>query len=269
MILVAGDAMVDRYWFGEVSRISPEAPVPVVRVVREEERPGAAANVARNVVAMGAACETVFSPSSEPVRKIRVIGRAQQIVRVDFDVPQSPIDPDEFEGKLAAANVVVLSDYDKGALRDARTLVSRAKALGKAVLVDPKGHDYAKYHGADLVKPNLNEMRELVGGWGSEDELRRKAERVMRDARIRAILLTRAEAGMTLYDAQAGVTQIPALAKEVYDVSGAGDTAIAAFAVALENGRRFDECAFYANRAAGVVVARFGTAVATQGEVFG
>lgn len=267
MILVAGDAMVDRYWFGEVSRISPEAPVPVVRVTREELRPGAAANVARNVTAMGAICLTVFSPTPDHVVKIRVIGRNQQIVRADFDTPQAPVDAAEFEAKLPEADIVVLSDYGKGALADARALVARAKARGKTVLVDPKGHDYAKYHGADLVKPNLNEMRELVGGWGSEEELRRKAERVLRDARIGAILLTRAEAGMTLYDGREA-THIPAVAQEVYDVSGAGDTAIAAFAVALERGCEFSSAAHYANRAAGVVVARFGTAVATEAEVF-
>ena len=267
MILVAGDAMIDRYWFGEVSRISPEAPVPVVRVIREEERPGAAANVARNVIAMGAPCETVFSSSPEPVIKIRVIGRNQQVVRADFDTPQSPLDADEFEAKMSAADVVVLSDYGKGALADARALVALAKARGKTVLVDPKGHDYTKYHGADMVKPNLNEMRELVGGWGSEEELRRKAERVLRDARIGAILLTRAEAGMTLYDGHEA-THIPAVAQEVYDVSGAGDTAIAAFAVALSRGLGFAAAAHYANRAAGIVVGRFGTAVATESEVF-
>ena len=266
-ILVCGDAMTDRYWFGEVLRISQEAPVPVVRVIREEERPGAAANVARNVVAMGSSCETLFSPSSDPVVKIRVIGKQQQVVRVDFDRPQDPVSSDEFDRKIALADIVVFSDYGKGALAEVKTLLMRAKQRGKTVLVDPKGYDYTRYRGADLVKPNLHEMRELVGRWGSEDDLRRKAERVMRDAHIGAILLTRAEAGMTLYQAS-GATHIASEAREVYDVSGAGDTAIAAVAVALEHGYTLEESARYANRAAGIVVGRFGTAVASREEVF-
>lgn len=268
MILVCGDAMVDRYWHGEVSRISPEAPVPVVKVVREEEREGGAANVANNVQAMGVTCRRLFSPSVEKVVKTRVIGRNQQMVRVDFDLPQDPVEYLSFDVAQYGCEIVVFSDYGKGALKEVSTLINMAKGAGKTVLVDPKGYDYTRYAGADLVKPNLDEMKELVGGWGSEEELKRKAHRLCGDSDIGAILLTRAAAGMTLYK-DGWEVHIPAVAQEVYDVSGAGDTAIAAFAVGLSRELNYADAAEAANRAAGVAVGRFGTAVVTEGEVFG
>lgn len=269
-ILVAGDAMVDRYWFGDVRRISPEAPVPVFAHSHEEERPGAAANVARNCQAMGAEVVNCFSRSPERVVKIRLIARAQQMTRVDFDHPQSPITLENFTACLTPAPVVVvLSDYGKGAFTKSNLplMVSAAKEAGAKVLVDPKGYDYRKYRGADVVKPNLEEMKELVGGWGSEVELETKVRQLRVDAGLGAILLTRAAEGMTLYDG-IGTFSVASEAREVYDVSGAGDTAIAALAVALGRGMSLRQAVMVANRAAGIVVERFGTAIATKEEVF-
>lgn len=266
-ILVAGDAMVDRYWFGDVRRISPEAPVPVFAHSHEEERPGAAANVARNCEAMGAEVSTCFSPSLERVVKIRLIARSQQMTRVDFDSPQEPVREEEFASLLPGADLVIFSDYGKGALENVAGLICAAKDAGKTVLVDPKGYDYARYRNADVVKPNLDEMRELVGGWASESDLEDKARQLRRDAGIGAILLTRAAEGMTLYDS-IGTFSVAAEEREVYDVSGAGDTAIAALAVSLGRGMSLRQAVMVANRAAGIVVERFGTAVATEREVF-
>lgn len=260
--------MLDKYWFGDVERISPEAPVPVVKMGRMEDRPGAAANVAANCVAMGVECNTLYSGSLEPVVKIRVIARQQQVARVDFDEPQDPIDEGKFGELVQDSGIVVFSDYGKGSLANIRALISIAKSFGKIVLVDPKGHDYHRYSLADLIKPNIHEMREMIGGWGTEAHLERKASQLMRETDIRAILLTRASDGMTLFTADR-TSHIPCVAKEVFDVSGAGDTAIAAVAVALTRGNTLEEAARYANKAAGIVVGRFGTAVATEAEVFG
>lgn len=264
MILVCGDAMVDRYIWADVTRISPEAPVPVAKVIREEERQGGAANVLNNVLAMGAVAAGAFSPSKNRILKIRVIGKNQQMLRLDYDHPQEPISKLED----VAANVVIFSDYGKGALKNVDTLIEQAKQAGAIVLVDPKGHDYTRYRNADMVKPNTDEMKELVGGWSTEEQLNAKAQQLRKDAYIGAILLTRAAAGMTLFTDQ-GAHHIPAAAKEVYDVSGAGDTAIAAFAVALTRGCDYITAAQYANKAAGVAVSRFGTTVVNKEEVFG
>lgn len=267
MILVCGDAMIDRYWFGEVRRISPEAPVPVVKMGKIEERQGAAANVAANCEAMGGQVKRLFSPSKDPIVKIRVIGKNQQVVRVDFDQPQLPIDVDQFTLLVERADIVVFSDYGKGALSNISDLIMMAKAYGKTVLIDPKGHDYRRYSGADLVKPNLDEMREMVGGWGTEAELTRKAAKLRKDSDVRAILLTRAADGMTLFTESAEI-DIASTAREVFDVSGAGDTAIAALAVGLEMGLALEQAAVYANKAAGIAVGKFGTAVVSKHEVF-
>lgn len=267
-ILVCGDAMTDTYWYGGVNRISPEAPVPVVKMDHMEDRPGAAANVAANCEAMGITCDRVFSPSKDAVVKIRVIGKNQQVVRIDFDRPQEPVSYSEFMRKLKDCGIVIFSDYGKGALKEIQSLIHNAKTAGKTVLVDPKGHDYGRYCKADVVKPNRDEMKEMVGGWGSEEELAKKAEGLRRESGVGAILLTRAEQGMTLFT-ESGSVQIASKAHEVFDVSGAGDTAIAALAVALSRGHDLEQAARYANIAAGIVVKRFGTCVATATEVFG
>jgi rfaE bifunctional protein kinase chain/domain len=263
-IMVVGDSMLDRYWFGDVDRISPEAPVPVVRMIREEQRPGAAANVARNVEAMGGECVTIFGVG-RPIEKLRIIARNQQVTRVDFDHPQEPI---EFLPGVDDCGVVVFSDYGKGSLLGVKNLIRIAKDAKATVLVDPKGHEYERYRGADVIKPNLHEMKELVGGWSTEEQLWDKAEKLRREAGIGAILLTRADKGMSLFTEER-ILHIPAVAHEVYDVSGAGDTAIAALAVALSRGHSLLEAAEFANKASGIVVGRFGTAVATEDEVFG
>lgn len=260
--------MIDRYWMGEVTRISPEAPVPVVKVVKADEREGGAANVLNNVVAMGGKAKGLFSPSAEKVIKVRVIGRNQQMVRVDFDHPQRPVTLESFDASQKNCDYILFSDYGKGALTEIHALIGIAKAQGKTVLVDPKGYDYERYRGADVVKPNLDEMRELVGGWGNEHELSKKAESLRTRAEIGAILLTRSSGGMTLYTKH-GAHHIEAEEREVYDVSGAGDTAIAALAVALSEGLTLHVAARIANRAAGCAVERFGTAVITREEAFG
>lgn len=262
-ILVCGDAMLDEYWYGDVSRISPEAPVPVLTVKRTEVREGAAANVARNVRALGSPCRTEFGAPEMQVRKIRPICRNHQMLRLDFDNPQVPVS----KGIRFEPGIVIFSDYGKGALEHVHCLILRAKMAGCTVLVDPKGYDYGRYRYADVVKPNLDEMRVMVGGWKDEADLDRKAQAIRTEAHIRALLLTRAADGMTLYT-DAGAERIAAEEREVYDVTGAGDTAIAALAVALSRGHDLLTAARYANKAAGIVVERFGTAVATEAEVF-
>lgn len=264
-VMVLGDAMVDEYWYGDVSRISPEAPVPVISVTNTERREGAAANVANNVRAMGARCVTDYGASDLKVLKIRAIGRSQQMLRLDFDNPQEPISKTV---RFGSGDIVIFSDYGKGALANVQCLILRAKIAGCTVLVDPKGYDYERYRYADVVKPNLNEMRVMVGGWKDEADLVCKAQQLRRKADIRALLLTRASEGMTLFT-DSGSTHIASAAREVYDVTGAGDTSIAALAVALSRGHDLHTSCRYANKAAGIVVGKFGTAVATEEEVFG
>lgn len=263
-VMVIGDAMIDEYWKGEVSRISPEAPVPVLRVTETERREGAAANVAANVRAMGSICTTDFGSPELQVLKIRPVCRGQQMLRIDFDHRQTPVSKSI---SFDRGSVVIFSDYGKGALDHVACLILRAKIAGCTVLVDPKGYDYERYRYADVVKPNLDEMRALVGGWKDEAELTIKAQALRRKADIRAILLTRSAGGMTLFT-DAGAEHFSAEAREVYDVTGAGDTAIAALACSLSRGYTLHEACRYANRAAGIVVGKFGTAVATEQEVF-
>lgn len=261
--------MVDEYWYGDVDRISPEAPVPVVRVIRKELRAGAAANVHANCVSLG--CHEVYSATLETARKIRVVGKSQQVVRIDFD--EEPLEEDvanlerRFKKFLLKVSIVLFSDYSKGSLTDVQSLIQQAKAAGKTVLVDPKGHDYTRYEGADLIKPNISEMREMVGGWRDVAQMNEKALSLRSAAKVGAILLTRAAEGMTLYEAT-GTLAIPSTAQEVYDVTGAGDTAIAALAVALWKGGSLSSAAWYANKAAGIAVSHFGTVAVKEEEVF-
>ena len=296
-ILVVGDVMLDRYWFGEVTRISPEAPVPVVRVERTEERPGGAANVARNCVSLGAQARllsvvgddeagrglealveaagvrsSLHRDASMPTTvKLRVIGRQQQLLRIDFETPPSrevlASKLAEFEDALAQCDAVILSDYGKGGLAHIGEMIRLARAAGKRVLVDPKGDDYTRYRGADLVTPNRSELREVVGAWSGEADLAARATALRDQLEFGALLVTRSEQGMTLFE-PAGSMHIPAQAREVYDVSGAGDTVIAAVAVMLAAGQPLQEAVRIANRAAGVVVGKLGTAVASLDEVF-
>jgi len=295
-LLVVGDVMLDRYWFGDVERISPEAPVPVVRIARTEERPGGAANVARNAAALGARV-TLLSVigddepgatlerllEGEHVRtslhreaslattvKLRVIGRQQQLLRIDFETAPSheilATKLADYERQLQDADVVILSDYGKGGLAHITTMIDRARAAGKAVLVDPKGEDYTRYRGATLLTPNRSEFRQVVGRWANESELAAKAEALRRELALEALLVTRAEEGMSLYSG-AGALTIPAQSREVFDVSGAGDTVIATLGVLLAAGAPLPDAVRVANEAAGVVVGKFGTAVVHPNEL--
>ena len=299
-VLVVGDVMLDRYWIGEVSRISPEAPVPVVLVSGEERRLGGAANVAWNCAALGArtrllsvvgadeegvVLENLLSKegieprlhrdrSIQTTQKLRVIARQQrqQLLRVDFEVSPSrevlASKLAEFKTSLKGCDVVILSDYGKGGLTHVVKMIAMARRAGKPVLVDPKGDDYSRYAGATIVTPNQKELREVVGTWKDEHDLERRAQALRKRLKLRALLLTRGESGMTLF--QDGTRMnFKTRAREVYDVSGAGDTVIAALGVMLAAGASLTEAVRTANRAAGIVVGKFGTAVATRKELFG
>ena len=296
-VLVVGDVMLDRYWFGEVGRISPEAPVPVVKVSRTEERPGGAANVARNAAALGSSVSLLSVVGRDEAGtslkrllrrdrikaqlhtdtglkttiKLRVIGRQQQLVRVDFETPPShevlASKLRDFGGLLRTTDAVILSDYGKGGLTHIVNMIRMARAAGKPVLVDPKGDDYSRYRGATLVTPNLTEFRQVAGSWKTEADLTRKAHALMRRLQLEALLITRSEEGMTLYRRRTRV-HVPAQTREVYDVSGAGDTVIATLGVMLASGVDFGEAVRIANRAAGIVVGKFGTAVVSPEELF-
>jgi rfaE bifunctional protein kinase chain/domain len=295
-VLIVGDVMLDRYWFGEVSRISPEAPVPVVKVERTEERPGDASNVARNATALGARA-TLLSvvgddeagarlrelveaeqvsaclhkdPSIPTTVKLRVVGRQQQLLRIDFEtLPSHEVLADklaDFEVLLAGCNVLVLSDYGKGGLAHIGKMIELARAAGKIILVDPKGDDFSRYHGATVVTPNRAEMREVVGRWKSEQDLAERAQKLRRELGAQALLLTRSEDGMSLYQ-DSGVLHEAAKAREVFDVSGAGDTVIAALAAMLGSGAALPQAMHVANCAAGIVVGKLGTAVVHRQEL--
>ncbi|RJF97932.1 D-glycero-beta-D-manno-heptose-7-phosphate kinase [Noviherbaspirillum saxi] len=297
-VLVVGDVMLDRYWFGEVNRISPEAPVPVVRIERREDRLGGAANVARNAVALGAhtgllgvvgqdeagdAVQRMLTElnvnghlsrdnSISTIIKLRVIGRQQQLLRVDFEHPPTETvlrdKLTRFNTLLPEYDVIVLSDYAKGSLVNVAEMIAAGRALGKCILVDPKGEDFSRYKGASILTPNKSEMRQVVGSWKTEEELTAKAQQLRKTLELEALLLTRSEEGMTLYTDQAAL-HIPTVAREVYDVSGAGDTVIATLAAMLGAGRPLAEAVSIANRAGGIVVGKLGTATVTSEELFG
>ena len=299
-VLVVGDVMLDRYWFGSVARISPEAPVPVVRVDRSEERPGGAANVARNVAALGARVTllSVVGRDEAGVQlakllkrdgvgarlhrdrgisttvKLRVIGRQQQLLRVDFETTPShevlSSKLREYRQLLRRHDAVILSDYGKGGLTHIAAMIAAAKAAGKPVLVDPKGEDFARYRGATLLTPNRAEFRQVAGTARSEADLTARAQKLRRTLGLEALLVTRSEEGMTLYrrGKSGSRLHVPAQAREVYDVSGAGDTVIATLGAAMASGMPLDEAVRIANRAAGIVVGKFGTAVVEPHELF-
>ena len=296
-VLVAGDVMLDRYWFGEVSRISPEAPVPVVKVERTDERLGGAANVARNATALGArvdllsvigddeaggvlerllAAEGITAslqrdPTVTTTVKLRVIGRQQQLLRIDFETAPGPAALQakltEFNRRLSGCDVVVLSDYGKGALAHVSEMIAMARSAGKPVLVDPKGDEYQRYRGATLLTPNRSEFREVAGRWSSDAELATKAQALRRELGLEALLVTRSEEGMTLFR-ESGVFHVPTVAQEVFDVSGAGDTVIATLAVMIASGLDLEQSVRWANRAGGIVVGKLGTAVVHPQELF-
>jgi rfaE bifunctional protein kinase chain/domain len=295
-VLVVGDVMLDRYWFGDVSRISPEAPVPVVKIDRTEERPGGAANVVRNIAALGARAALLSVVGADEAGqalarlmrdadvdaslhedanlsttiKLRVIGRQQQLLRIDFEnAPDHEVlraKLADYAERLSACDVVVLSDYGKGGLAHIAEMIRLARAAGKPVLVDPKGEDYARYAGATLLTPNRSELRQVVGRWTSEEDLAVRAQRLRQELGLEALLVTRSEEGMTLFR-DSGAAHEPAQAREVFDVSGAGDTVIATLAVMMAAGVDLAAAMKLANRAAGIVVGKLGTATCSLDEL--
>ena len=296
-VLVVGDAMLDRYWYGAVDRISPEAPVPVVRVTRTEERVGGAANVASNIVALGAKASLLtvvgddeaghqleklvansgvtpnFSRDTKlkTTVKLRVIGRQQQLIRLDFETtPENEVlafQSSAFEKLCPTHDAVLFSDYSKGCLTHISTMIDHAKAAGKVVLIDPKGSDYSCYKNATVITPNRAELEQVIGSWASEAELQAKVNKLRSSLNLQALLLTRSEAGMTLFDEQ-GQLHVPAVAREVFDVTGAGDTVIATLAALAAAGMNLRDAVPIANQAGGIVVGKFGTATVSYEELF-
>jgi len=295
-LLVVGDVMLDRYWFGDTERISPEAPVPVVQVEKIDERLGGAANVARNASALGAQT-TILGVVGEDEAgkrveqlllesgvqsqlqtdgnvpttvKLRVIARQQQLIRLDFEEAPSQISLDaklkRFKSLLPNIDIVILSDYGKGALEQVSAMIELANASKKLVLVDPKGDAYDKYKGATVLTPNRSELRQVVGQWSSEDDLTLRAQSLRKNLGLGALLLTRSEEGMTLFTDK-GTEHVRAQAREVFDVSGAGDTVIAALAVAMGAGWSLERAMALANRAGGIVVGKLGTATVSAEEL--
>ena len=295
-VLVVGDVMLDRYWYGAVDRISPEAPVPVVRITREEERGGGAANVAYNVVTLGAQAslltvvgddeashkleallggtgiQTHFGRDAalKTTVKLRVIGRQQQLLRMDFEnTPKTEVLASQtaaFARLLTDHDAVLFSDYGKGGLAHVGDMIASARAAGKVVLVDPKGSDYSRYQGASIITPNRAELQQVVGHWHDETDLRARAHNLRKQLGLEAVLLTRSEEGMTLFDDR-GQLHVNAHAREVFDVTGAGDTVIATMAALVAAGLSFREALPWANRAGGVVVGKFGTAAVSYEEL--
>lgn len=295
-ILVVGDVMLDRYWFGDVTRISPEAPVPVAKIMRGEERAGGAANVARNIACMsgqstllsvvgndeaaftlenllkkdGVTVSFLRDRHSETTVKLRVIARQQQLLRLDFEsMPRHEIlagKLDEFKKCLPEHDLVILSDYGKGGLTHVKQMIAAARAADKKVLIDPKGNDWSGYAGATLLTPNKAEFRQVAGDWQSEDELEQLARALIEKLALEAILLTRSEEGMSLFTAKQTWHEAT-LAREVFDVSGAGDTVIATLGLMLAADLPLEAAIKVANTAAGIVVGKLGTATASLKEL--
>ncbi|MDB5870138.1 MAG: hypothetical protein JWP96_2470 [Polaromonas sp.] len=296
-VLVVGDAMLDRYWYGAVDRISPEAPVPVVRVTREEERIGGAANVAYNIVPVGAGASLLTVVGDDEAShklealvagtgirthfgrddqlqttvKLRVIGRQQQLLRVDFEnTPKSEVLASQsatFATLLPSHQAVLFSDYGKGGLAHVGDMIALARAGGQKILIDPKGSDYSRYSGASIITPNRAELQQVVGTWHSDDELRTKSQNLREQLQLEALLVTRSEEGMTLFDAD-GELHVTAQAREVFDVTGAGDTVIGSMAALVAAGLTLRQAMPLANRAGGIVVGKFGTATVSYDELF-
>jgi rfaE bifunctional protein kinase chain/domain len=296
-VLVVGDVMLDRYWYGPVDRISPEAPVPVVRVTRQEERLGGAANVAYNVVSLGAQASLLTVVGEDEAShqlealvartgivpcfgrdaalrttvKLRIIGRQQQLMRLDFEnTPDHELlatQTARFASLHRQHQAVLFSDYGKGGLAHIALMIEQARQAGQPVLIDPKGSDYSRYQGATLITPNRAELEQVIGRWSSEEELTHRAQALRQSLQLQGLLLTRSEEGMTLFDEQ-GQLHVPAQAREVFDVTGAGDTVIATMATLMAAGASLRQAVPVANRAGGIVVGKFGTACVSYDELF-
>ncbi len=296
-VLVVGDLMLDRYWHGDTSRISPEAPVPVVLVGKSEERAGGAGNVALNISALGAkasllgftgddeqcaALEKLLTPvgidcffdkltGAATITKLRVLSRHQQLIRLDFEDGFETQKADNllksFQSQLSNVGAVILSDYGKGTLRQVQEFIQFARKAGKIVLVDPKGSDFEKYRGATLITPNMHEFEGVVGRCENDEDIVEKGQGLMTSLDLQALLITRSERGMTLLQKDLPAIHLPTRAKEVFDVTGAGDTVISVLAAALAAGESVADATALSNLAAGVVVSKLGTATVSMDEL--
>ncbi len=296
-VLVVGDVMLDRYWSGQTSRISPEAPVQVVHVKNNEERPGGAANVALNIASLGGQVSLLGYVGNDEagqsldkvlqergvqtrfvvlddvptITKLRILSRHQQLIRLDFEEGFAGQNHDElllaFRKLLDAVDVVVLSDYRKGTLEQAQALVKLARAAGKPVVVDPKAKDFAEYQGATVITPNLSEFREAVGDWKDEAELLKSGSELQSRCELDNLLITRSEQGMTLLRKGKEPYNLPTRAREVFDVTGAGDTVVAVLAASMAAGLPVEQAMALANLAAGIVVGKVGTATVSVPEL--
>lgn len=296
-VMVVGDAMLDRYWFGDVDRISPEAPVPVLAITDNEERAGGAANVACNIAAMGGQCDLISVVGNDDAAKslerllsergvttrftrdeahvttvkLRLLSRNQQLLRADFE--QKPDDLsilaalDSFKKSLEGADIVLLSDYGKGVLRDIGLMIDAAKAKGIKVLVDPKGRDFSRYRGASLITPNRHEFEDVVGPCPTLDVMAVKAAELLKTIDVSNLLVTLSDKGMALFGVDGLVFHQNARAREVFDVSGAGDTVIGAMATMLAAGADYREAIHVANAAAAIVVGKLGVATCSVDEI--
>ena len=296
-VLVVGDVMLDRYWHGKATRVSPEAPVPVVKVGHEEGRPGGAGNVALNIAALGGAaslvgvigadtngedlqsrlaaagvyCDFLVSSDKPTITKLRVISQHQQLIRLDFEEFHDESDLQGMQAKVESlmgnVQALVLSDYGKGALTDAEALIALGREHKIPIIVDPKGTDFHKYRGATVVTPNLGEFEAVVGACANEDMLVEKGQQLLKELDLQALLITRGEHGMTLLRPDAAELHLPARAQEVFDVTGAGDTVVSVLAASLAAGESLPEATALANLAAGLVVGKLGTAAISGPEL--
>lgn len=296
-VLVVGDVMLDRYWHGQANRISPEAPVPVVKVNMVEERPGGAANVAMNIASLGAnsrlvgltgiddaakaltetlnavkvRCDFVAIPTHPTITKLRVLSRNQQLIRLDFEEGFDNVDVqpmlERIEQALPHIGALVLSDYAKGALSQVQKMIALANKASVPVLIDPKGSDFERYRGATLLTPNMSEFEAIVGRCRDNQDVEEKGMKLLESLDLMALLITRSEQGMSLIRRNEAPLHLPTEAQEVYDVTGAGDTVIGVLAASIASGRPLHEACVLANAAAGVVVGKLGTSTVSPIEL--
>ena len=295
-VLVVGDVMLDRYWHADANRISPEAPVAVASINDTHDRAGGAANVALNISALGSTVallgaigedqegvvlqnllaneniktQFVSRPSIRTTSKIRIVSRNQQLIRLDFDDNAYDCASEiaqEFSSLVEHCSIIIMSDYGKGVLASTQNIIQEANKYNKKIVVDPKGADFTKYKNASVVTPNYSEFCEVVGECVSEQEIYHKAEKLCQQNNFEALLITRSEKGMTLVMQDGAVTNFPAQKREVYDVTGAGDTVIAAFAMSLATNHDLKQAAYVANIAASIVVGKFGAATVSSEEL--
>ncbi len=288
-VLVAGDVMLDRYWYGPTNCISPEAPVPVVNIDAIDERPGGAANVAMNIASLGVKthlvgltgiddaaqvlcnklktlnvyCNFVSVPSYPTIIKLRVLSHNQQLIRLDFEERFPEVNGrlllTHIQKALPKIDILLLSDYAKGALSQVQHMIKMARTIKVPVLIDPKGSDFERYRGATLLTPNLSEFEAIVGHCKNESDLEKRGRQLMNDFELSALLITRSNQGMTLLQPGIAPLYLPTQTQEVFDVTGAGDTVIGVLAAALAAGNSLEESCFLANSAASVVVGKIGT----------